>query len=119
MTGFGHDPHDAEWENPNTGRTVYRPGTDDDYCESCDGTIVSLADGTQRCRCDATTETSGIALRGSRMFVVRTTVETDDRSEIVVVPGDNEWQARTNARVVSTLALHGETIDYEVVEVPA
>ena len=30
------DACDAEWENPNTGRTVYRPGLDDDYCEHCD-----------------------------------------------------------------------------------
>lgn len=32
--GFGHDPHDAEWEDPNTGRTVYKPGVDD-VCENC------------------------------------------------------------------------------------
>lgn len=34
---FTHDPYDAEWENPNTGRTVYRPG-EDDCDETCEGT---------------------------------------------------------------------------------
>ncbi len=38
---------DAEWENPNTGRTVYRPGQDDTYCEICDGDIVN-----EKCGCD-------------------------------------------------------------------
>lgn len=44
---FGYDPYDAEWENPNTGRTAYRPSQDDDYCEICDGTITN-----DRCACD-------------------------------------------------------------------
>lgn len=34
MTGFAHDPYDAEWENPNTGRTVHT-SADDDYCDCC------------------------------------------------------------------------------------
>lgn len=42
-----YDPYDAEWEDPNTGRTVYRPSEDDDYCEGCDGPIKN-----DRCACD-------------------------------------------------------------------
>lgn len=116
MQGFGHDPHDAEWESPNTGRTAYRPSEDDDYCEGCDGSIVTFVDGTQRCRCDAVTHHAqlGFELSGDKWFAVMTLVD-DGRVETVVVPGDTEWQARTNARVVSELGLHGNSIEYQVI----
>lgn len=42
-----YDPHDAEWENPNTGRTVYRPSEDDDWCEVCGTDIID-----DNCDCD-------------------------------------------------------------------
>lgn len=48
MTFSTYDPHDAEWESGDGSRTTYRPGLDDDYCESCDSTIVD-----DRCRCEA------------------------------------------------------------------
>lgn len=64
MTGFGHDPYDAEWESPNTGRTTYKPGEDDDYCEVCDGDIVTAADGTQTCKCDEADEDTAAERRG-------------------------------------------------------
>lgn len=55
MNGFGYDPYDAEWEDPNTGRTTYRPGQDD-YCEACDGPITFNAAGVETCGCDAEEE---------------------------------------------------------------
>lgn len=48
MGGWTHDPYDAEWEDPNTGRTVYKPSEDDNYCEACDTDLT--ADGF--CLCD-------------------------------------------------------------------
>jgi hypothetical protein len=53
--GFTYDACDAEWENPNTGRTVWTSADDsDDYCEGCDSTVVYAGDddtiGT--CNCD-------------------------------------------------------------------
>lgn len=49
MTRFStYDPYDAEWESADTGRTVYRPGRDDGYCEICDETI----DNESGCGCE-------------------------------------------------------------------
>lgn len=49
---FGYDPYDAEWENPNTGRTAYRPSQDDDYCEVCGDRITARDGSEQPCSCE-------------------------------------------------------------------
>ena len=39
---FTHDPYDAEWESPNTGRTVWTSADDldlDDFCPVCQTTV--------------------------------------------------------------------------------
>jgi len=36
MSGFGYDPHDAEWETGDGFRTVYDPAKDDGFCEVCE-----------------------------------------------------------------------------------
>lgn len=41
MTFSTYDRYDAEWESPDTGRTVYRPGVDDD--EDCTCTYAAFA----------------------------------------------------------------------------
>lgn len=60
MGGFGFDPHDAEWEDPNTGRTAYKPGEDDTFCEGCDGPIWRTPTG-YRCACDDAMAEAGVA----------------------------------------------------------
>ena len=45
-----YDVYDAEWENPNTGRTVHTAS--DDWCDVCDSEIdYSIGDADGVCKC--------------------------------------------------------------------
>lgn len=46
MTGFAHDPYDAEWEDVNTGRTVFTSSDDLELDDDCDVCRTTVAAGT-------------------------------------------------------------------------